>query len=101
MLGVFLVPAFTRLGQHTTDWAIPAPKEWSSMLCTIVYRTVLVFAGLGQCAELVWQLRGEAGKRQVEGARVAMQHNFGIGGAAVVTMYRKYQPSATALQARL
>ncbi|KAK7492937.1 hypothetical protein BaRGS_00015884 [Batillaria attramentaria] len=49
--------------------------------------------GLGQCAELVWQLRGEAGKRQVEGARVAMQHNFGIGGAAVVTMYGKYQPS--------
>ncbi|KAK7100663.1 hypothetical protein V1264_023576 [Littorina saxatilis] len=55
--------------------------------------------GLGQCAELVWQLRGEAGKRQVEGAKVAMQHNFGIGGAAVVTMYKKYQPSAP--QARL
>lgn len=49
--------------------------------------------GLGQCAELVWQLRGEAGKRQVEGANVGMQHNFGIGGAAVVTLYRKYQPS--------
>ncbi|XP_076440102.1 sterol carrier protein 2-like [Babylonia areolata] len=49
--------------------------------------------GLGQCAELVWQLRGEAGRRQVEGATVAMQHNFGIGGAAVVTMYRRYQPN--------
>ena len=35
------------------------------------------------------QLRGEAGKRQVEGARIGLQHNFGIGGAAVVTMYRK------------
>ncbi|XP_005110322.1 non-specific lipid-transfer protein [Aplysia californica] len=46
-------------------------------------------SGLGQCAELVWQLRGEADKRQVEGAKVAMQHNFGIGGAAVVTMYGK------------
>lgn len=57
--------------------------------------------GLGQCAELVWQLRGEAGKRQVEGARVAMQHNFGIGGAAVVTMYRKYQSPTTIPQARL
>lgn len=56
-------------------------------------------AGLGQCAELVWQLRGEAGKRQVEGAKVAMQHNFGIGGAAVVTMYGRYQPSMP--QARL
>ncbi|MBW1812312.1 MAG: lipid-transfer protein [Deltaproteobacteria bacterium] len=45
--------------------------------------------GLAQCAELVWQLRGEAGVRQVEGARIALQHNIGIGGAAVVTLYRK------------
>ena len=50
--------------------------------------------GLGQCAELVTQIRGEAGKRQVDGARVALQHNFGIGGAAVVTMYRGYQPAS-------
>ena len=45
--------------------------------------------GLAQCAELVWQLRGEAGVRQVEGARIALQHNIGLGGAVVVTMYRK------------
>jgi acetyl-CoA acetyltransferase len=45
--------------------------------------------GLAQCAELVWQLRGEAGPRQVPGAHVALQHNLGLGGAAVVTMYRK------------
>lgn len=45
--------------------------------------------GLAQCTELVWHLRGEAGDRQVEGARVALQHNLGLGGAAVVTMYRK------------
>lgn len=45
--------------------------------------------GLAQCAELVTQLRGEADKRQVDGARVALQHNFGIGGAAVVTLYTK------------
>jgi acetyl-CoA acetyltransferase len=44
--------------------------------------------GLAQCTELVKQLRGNADKRQVEGARVALQHNIGIGGAAVVTMYR-------------
>jgi acetyl-CoA acyltransferase len=44
--------------------------------------------GLAQCSELTWQLRGEADKRQVDGARVALQHNIGIGGAAVVTMYR-------------
>ncbi|WP_220448866.1 thiolase C-terminal domain-containing protein [Nonomuraea mesophila] len=45
--------------------------------------------GLAQCAELVWQLRGSAQDRQVQGARVALQHNVGLGGAAVVTMYRK------------
>lgn len=43
--------------------------------------------GLAQCAELVWQLRGTAEQRQVEGARIALQHNLGIGGACVVTMY--------------
>jgi acetyl-CoA acetyltransferase len=45
--------------------------------------------GLAQCAEITWQLRGEAGARQVDGARVGLQHNLGLGGAAVVTMYRK------------
>lgn len=45
--------------------------------------------GLAQCAELVWQLRGTAGDRQVEGARLALQHNIGLGGAAVVTLYEK------------
>ena len=44
--------------------------------------------GLAQCAELVWQLRGQAEKRQVEGARVALQHDLGLGGACVVTLYR-------------
>jgi acetyl-CoA acetyltransferase len=45
--------------------------------------------GLGQCAELTWQLRGQAGLRQVEGARVALQHNLGLGGACVVTLYER------------
>ncbi|MEM1138552.1 MAG: lipid-transfer protein [Pseudomonadota bacterium] len=44
--------------------------------------------GLAQCAELVWQLRGEAEARQVEGARHGLQHNVGLGGAAVVTLYQ-------------
>jgi sterol carrier protein 2 len=43
--------------------------------------------GLAQCSELTWQLRGEAGKRQVKGAKMALQHNVGLGGAAVVTIY--------------
>jgi acetyl-CoA acyltransferase len=43
--------------------------------------------GLAQCAELVWQLRGQAEKRQVEGVKAALQHNLGLGGACVVAMY--------------
>jgi acetyl-CoA acetyltransferase len=43
--------------------------------------------GLAQCTELVEQLRGAAGKRQVEEARLALQHNLGLGGACVVTLY--------------
>lgn len=45
--------------------------------------------GLAQCAELNWQVRGQADKRQVDGAKVGLQHNIGLGGACVVTMYRK------------
>jgi acetyl-CoA acyltransferase len=45
--------------------------------------------GLAQCSELTWQLRGEAGARQVDGVEVALQHNIGLGGAAVVTVYRR------------
>jgi acetyl-CoA acetyltransferase len=47
--------------------------------------------GLAQCAELVWQLRGQADQRQVEGARLALQHNLGLGGACVVTLYQRVQ----------
>ncbi|MEU5577610.1 lipid-transfer protein [Streptomyces huasconensis] len=45
--------------------------------------------GIAQAAELTWQLRGEAGARQVEGARVGLAHNIGLGGAAVVTLLRR------------
>ncbi len=45
--------------------------------------------GLAQCYELVNQLRGNADKRQVEDAKLALQHNIGIGGSVVVTMYGK------------
>ena len=44
--------------------------------------------GLAQCFELTQQLRGSAGARQVEGARTALQHNLGLGGACVVTLYQ-------------
>ena len=45
--------------------------------------------GLAQCAELTWQLRGEADGRQVEGVSAALQHNIGLGGTAVVTAYQR------------
>ena len=44
--------------------------------------------GLAQCFELTQQLRGRAEQRQVEGARIALQHNLGLGGACVVTLYQ-------------
>ena len=44
--------------------------------------------GLAQCSELTWQLRSQAEKRQVDGAKVALQHNIGLGGAAVVSVYK-------------
>ena len=45
--------------------------------------------GLAQCSELTWQLRDEAGNRQVDDVDLALQHNIGLGGAAVVTLYRR------------
>ncbi|RKP27810.1 thiolase-like protein [Syncephalis pseudoplumigaleata] len=44
--------------------------------------------GLAQCAELVWQLRGWCGERQVPRLQAALQHNIGLGGAVVVSLYR-------------
>lgn len=52
--------------------------------------------GLAQCSELCWQLRGQADKRQVAGAKLALQHNIGLGGAAVVALYRLGFPNAAA-----
>jgi acetyl-CoA acetyltransferase len=51
--------------------------------------------GLAQCAELVWQLRGHAGSRQVEGARLGLQHNIGLGGSCVVTLYEHVAMNAS------
>ena len=45
--------------------------------------------GLAQCSELTWQLRGSADKRQVDNVTAALQHNIGLGGAAVVTAYQR------------
>lgn len=47
--------------------------------------------GLAQCAELCWQVRGMADKRQVKDCKVALQHNLGLGGAVVIAAYKKYK----------
>ncbi len=45
--------------------------------------------GLAQCFELTHQVRGTAGTRQAGQVTHALQHNLGLGGACVVTMYGK------------
>ncbi|NYT64526.1 lipid-transfer protein [Alcaligenaceae bacterium] len=45
--------------------------------------------GLAQCYELTHQLRGTADQRQVDNAQLALQHNLGLGGACVVTLYER------------
>lgn len=45
--------------------------------------------GIAQCAELVWHLRGWANNRAVPRTRCALQHNLGLGGAVVVTVYKR------------
>jgi len=44
--------------------------------------------GLAQCSELTWQLRHMCGNRQVPNVKYALQHNIGLGGAAVVGIYK-------------
>ena len=52
----------------------------------------LLNSGLAQCSELCWQLRGIADARQVDNVKYALQHNIGLGGAVVVTMYARGFP---------
>lgn len=78
-----------------------AEHAWSMFLTAFNHlRSVLDFSGLAQCAELCWQLRGLAGRRQVPGAKVALQHNLGIGGAVVVTLYGMGFPGAARWEPR-
>ncbi|EMC97373.1 hypothetical protein BAUCODRAFT_449474 [Baudoinia panamericana UAMH 10762] len=52
-------------------------------------------SGIAQCAELVWHLRGWANNRLVQGTTAALQHNLGLGGAAVVTVYKRADGKAS------
>lgn len=57
--------------------------------------------GLAQCAELNWQIRGQADKRQVQNVKAALQHNLGLGGAVVVTIYKKPEWNKQQISAKL
>jgi sterol carrier protein 2 len=52
-------------------------------------------SGIAQCAELVWHLRGWANNRLVDNTTVALQHNLGLGGAVVVTVYKRADGKAS------
>jgi len=52
-------------------------------------------SGIAQCAELVWHLRGWANNRLVKGTTAAMQHNLGLGGAVVVSVYKRADGKAS------
>ena len=67
---------------------VGAPEVRSTLPGLISTGHPLGATGLAQYSELTWQLRREAGERQVPGADLALQRNIGIGGAVVVTMYR-------------
>jgi sterol carrier protein 2 len=51
--------------------------------------------GIAQCAELVWHLRGWANNRLAKDMKVALQHNIGLGGAVVVTVYKRADDKVT------
>jgi len=57
--------------------------------------------GLAQCYELSSQVRGEAANRQVAGAKMALQHNLGLGGAVVVALYKMGFPEQQQQKAKL
>lgn len=79
-------------GKPLREWG--PVREWVLCLCEFLSVCVpVLYVGLAQCSELCWQLRGEAGARQVPNARLALQHNIGLGGAVVVTLYRRGFPS--------
>ncbi|KAG5746705.1 hypothetical protein H9Q70_010597 [Fusarium xylarioides] len=51
--------------------------------------------GLAQCAELVWHLRGWTSSRSVPSTKFCLQHNMGLGGATVVTIYKRFDGNVT------
>lgn len=64
------------------------PFSLNQLLIIIILGNPLGATGVAQCTELCWQLRGIADKRQVKNAKIALQHNVGLGGACTVSLYQ-------------
>ncbi|KAJ3149890.1 sterol carrier protein 2 [Irineochytrium annulatum] len=85
---------FTATGATTLPRFWPGPKPAKNVIVNpsgglISKGHPLGATGIAQCNELTWQLRGWAGDRQVPSPKYALQHNIGLGGAVVITLYGK------------
>jgi acetyl-CoA acyltransferase len=45
--------------------------------------------GVANIIEIVWHLRGQAGNRQVEGAKTGLAHVIGLGSACTINILQK------------
>lgn len=75
-------------GVGMVPFAKPGKSDHHQVMGAGAARVALKDAGI-ESAELGWQLRGQAGAQQVDGASIAMQHNLGLGGACVVSLCEK------------
>ena len=89
--GATMLPQFEREMKEALSVGIPAKRRVvvNPSGGLISKGHPLGATGLAQCAELVWQLRGWAGQRQVPSPRYALQHNIGLGGAVVIGIYKR------------
>ena len=83
-MSLISIPDLVARFDGTDEFALIDPREQG----VFTRGHPLGATGLAQCYELTHQLRGTAEARQVEGARTALQHNLGLGGACVVTLYQ-------------
>jgi acetyl-CoA acetyltransferase len=79
------IEQFVRSGANTYGGAVVVSPSGGQLSMGIAPGAT----GLAQVCELAWQLRGEAGSRQVRGARIGLQHNGRPGGAVAVAILRR------------
>ncbi|HEY8535359.1 MAG TPA: thiolase family protein [Vicinamibacterales bacterium] len=95
LVGAGEAPAAIRSGRFSVGGDVPVNPSGG----LIARGHPLGATGLAQCAELVWQLRGEAGARQADAPRIAVLETMGggVGGldgnACVVSVLESGRPS--------